>query len=126
LAKRLEQRLQRAGFRGAIGVDAFVYRDRDGALRCKPVVEINPRYTMGRIAHEIRRQVAPGCSVRLAMVREGNALGDNGFHLDPESGRMESGWLVLSRPARGGGFAAVLEVGRTTAGFRTRSIVKKC
>jgi hypothetical protein len=126
LAERLEQRLRQAGFRGAIGVDAFVYRDRDGQLGCKPVVEINPRYTRGRIAHEIRRQVASGCSVRLAMVREGNPLPDNEFRLDAGSGRMESGRLVLSRPARGGGFAAVLEVGRTTEGFRTRSIVKKC
>jgi hypothetical protein len=40
-----------AGFRGALGIDAFVYHDTtDGALRLKPIVEVNPRFTMGRVA----------------------------------------------------------------------------
>ncbi|RFC45032.1 MAG: Uncharacterized conserved protein, contains ferritin-like DUF455 domain [Verrucomicrobia bacterium] len=110
LAKHLANHLERAGFLGAIGVDALVYRDRSGELRCKPVVEINPRYTMGRIAAEIRRQVAPGCSVRLSLVRSGECPGDDGVRLDPKSGRMDSGRLVLTSGAGPGGFASVLEI----------------
>jgi uncharacterized ferritin-like protein (DUF455 family) len=119
LAERLGRRLEQAGFLGAIGLDALVYRDRQGELRCKPVVEINPRHTMGRIAFEIRRQVAPGCSVRLSLVRE--PVSPDGIRLDPASGRMEAGRLVLTRPVGPGGVVAVLEVGRCEAGFSWRS-----
>ena len=42
---------------GPVGVDALVYRDRDGELRLKPVVEVNPRFTMGRIALNMAREV---------------------------------------------------------------------
>ena len=43
----LEEALRRAGFSGPLGIDAFAYRGVDGKIRLKPVVEINPRYTMG-------------------------------------------------------------------------------
>ncbi|HTH49385.1 MAG TPA: DUF455 family protein [Candidatus Limnocylindria bacterium] len=60
LLPRLETELRRLGYLGPLGIDAFVYRDADGHHRLKPVVEINPRYTMGRLTLELMRQVAPG------------------------------------------------------------------
>jgi uncharacterized ferritin-like protein (DUF455 family) len=48
-----------AAFRGWLGVDAFVHRQPDGALRIRPLVEINPRATMGRMTLELRRFAAP-------------------------------------------------------------------
>ena len=42
-------------YTGPVGMDAFLYQDREGAVRWKPVVEINPRYTMGRVALELAR-----------------------------------------------------------------------
>ncbi|NRB26243.1 MAG: DUF455 family protein [Roseibacillus sp.] len=42
-------------YTGPVGLDAFLYQDREGAVRWKPVVEINPRYTMGRVALELAR-----------------------------------------------------------------------
>ena len=45
---------------GAIGIDAFVYRTPEGDYRLKPVVEINPRYTMGRVTLELMKQTCPG------------------------------------------------------------------
>jgi len=56
----LEVELQRAGFFGPVGIDAFVYRTSQGDCRLKPIVEINPRYTMGRVTVELMKQVAPG------------------------------------------------------------------
>ena len=54
----LETELRRADFTGPLGLDAFVYRDAAGAARLKPVVEINPRYTMGRVLVELMRQAS--------------------------------------------------------------------
>jgi len=53
---RLEVELRAVDFTGPIGLDAFVYRDAIGAMRLKPIVEINPRYTMGRLLVELMRQ----------------------------------------------------------------------
>jgi hypothetical protein len=58
----LEAELQRAGFVGPIGIDAFIYRTPQGGSRLKPIVEINPRYTMGRLAVELMHQTCPGSS----------------------------------------------------------------
>jgi len=59
LADRKED-LDRAGYLGPLGIDAFVYRSFSGETRLKPIVEINPRYTMGRLTVELMRQVCPG------------------------------------------------------------------
>jgi len=56
----LEVELQIAGFVGPVGIDAFVYRTSRGGCRLKPVVEINPRYTMGRLTLELMKQTCPG------------------------------------------------------------------
>lgn len=46
------------GIRGAVGVDAFVYRDGD-RLRLDPLVEVNPRYTMGRVSLALEDRLHP-------------------------------------------------------------------
>jgi hypothetical protein len=56
----LEAELRAAGFAGPVGVDAFVYRTAEGVCRLKPIVEINPRYTMGRLTLELMKQTSPG------------------------------------------------------------------
>jgi hypothetical protein len=60
LMVELEPRLRELGHTGPLGIDAFIYRQPDGGYRLKPVVEINPRFTMGRLTLELMRQVAPG------------------------------------------------------------------
>ena len=60
----LEGELQRAGFIGPVSIDAFVYRTPQGECRLKPVVEINPRYTMGRLTLELMKHACTGaCSL---------------------------------------------------------------
>jgi hypothetical protein len=56
----LEAELQRAGFVGPVGIDALVYRTSQGDCRLKPVVEINPRHTMGRLTLELMKRTCPG------------------------------------------------------------------
>lgn len=48
--------------RGPVSIDAFVHRTPDG-LRLRPLVEVNPRHTFGRVALGVqRRLLAPGVS----------------------------------------------------------------
>jgi hypothetical protein len=57
---RLEEKLRARNFVGPLGIDAFIYKDATGKLRLKPVVEINPRYTMGRVTVELMKQTCQG------------------------------------------------------------------
>ncbi|HEY2330218.1 MAG TPA: DUF455 family protein [Verrucomicrobiae bacterium] len=65
---QLEAELRRADFVGPVGIDAFVYRDEMGAVKLKPVVEINPRHTMGRVLVELMRQTCQNCSGSFRLV----------------------------------------------------------
>jgi hypothetical protein len=56
----LETELRRADYLGPVGIDAFLYRVPGGTVRLKPLVEINPRYTMGRLTLELMKQACPG------------------------------------------------------------------
>lgn len=55
-ARQVLDHLAASGYVGPAGIDALVYLDQ-GVPKLKPIVEINPRYTMGRIALEIDRHV---------------------------------------------------------------------
>ena len=63
LPATLNEFLSGTGFRGYLGIDAFFYRDSTGEPRLKPIVEINPRCTMGRTTLELLRVAAPGRTV---------------------------------------------------------------
>jgi uncharacterized ferritin-like protein (DUF455 family) len=77
----LEEEFREAGFRGPAGIDAFVYRTPEGGFRVKPIVELNPRYTMGRLTVELMSQVAPGSHglFRLVSRAMAHAEGFNNF-----------------------------------------------
>lgn len=77
----LEARVRPSGFRGPLSIDAFVYREADGALRLKPLVEMNPRYTMGRLTLELMRHTCPGSHGRFRLLTQSlvRAAGAPGF-----------------------------------------------
>ncbi len=60
LAAALEPELAARGYAGPLGIDALIYRDAHGDVRLKPLVELNPRFTMGRLTLELMSNVAPG------------------------------------------------------------------
>lgn len=45
---------------GPFGIDAMVYRDLAGQLKIKPVVELNPRTTMGHVSLALAKRLASG------------------------------------------------------------------
>ncbi len=72
LREFLEAKLAAIAYLGPVGVDAMVYRDAEERLMLKPIVEINPRYTMGRLAVELRKRIAPQSCVRFEIGRPGD------------------------------------------------------
>jgi uncharacterized ferritin-like protein (DUF455 family) len=72
----LERELRRANYFGPVGIDAFAYRNTQGKIRLKPVVEINLRYTMGRLTVELMKQVAPGSRGLFKLVSRKQALAE--------------------------------------------------
>ena len=124
----LETELRAAEFSGPLGIDAFVYRTSQGDCRVKPVVEINPRYTMGRVTVELMKQVAPGSHGLFRLLNRATlkGLGFDSFpayasHLhqhhpltmkgEPRS-RISEGALWLNDPAAAQVCLAVFEVTR--------------
>jgi hypothetical protein len=125
----LEAELRRVAFAGPISLDALVYRTPQGDCRLKPVVEINPRYTMGRLTVELMRHACPGtcglfCLVTLSRARtEGHgdlshyarALGER-VSLRLEGGpasKIRQGALCLNDPTQAQVCLATFEVGST-------------
>lgn len=115
LLPRLATELRAVGFLGPLGIDAFVYRDASGNCRLKPIVETNPRYTMGRLTLELMKRVAPGSHgcFRLINRPQLRALGQPDFptlaqmltQRDPVQlkgepvPRLRSGTVCLNEPA---------------------------
>lgn len=123
----LEPRLQAVGFRGALGIDAFAYRDGN-RLRLKPITEMNARHTMGRVMLELMRHVASGRTGRMELVsppmlkqRGHKSFADYAASLREESpvklsgsprAKIDSGSVCLNDPLAAKGCLAVLHVGR--------------
>jgi uncharacterized ferritin-like protein (DUF455 family) len=129
LMAQLEAELRAADFAGPLGIDAFVYRDGGGSARLKPVVEINPRYTMGRVLVELMRHTAQNSAgwLRLVNTAQLRAAGFENFSNfaraieekfplqfegDPPA-RIRAGALCLNDPATAQTCMAVFQVGRT-------------
>ena len=129
LAEWLAGPLCAAGYQGPVGVDAMVYRDRD-RLRLKPIVEINPRTTMGRVALKLQQAVNSARTALWLVIgrREVAAAGFANLaecaaaleaahpaRLMPDGKQLSSGVLFTTDPAQARSFATVLLVGESLA-----------
>ena len=129
----LEAELRRVHFSGPLSLDAFAYRAADGKIRLKPIVEINPRYTMGRVTVELMKHVAPGSrgEFRLVGLKQVVAGGYADFpayiqelsrrrpiQLKGEpSPRISEGAFCLNDPARAQVCLAVFHVSHAAGDF---------
>lgn len=129
LTEFLEARLAPTGYLGPLGIDAFVYRQPDGSTRLKPVVEINPRHTMGRVTLELMRYVQAGGFARFSLLSRAQiqAAGCADFpsyaealakthplHFQGEPvPRLREGAVCLSDPSTAESCLAVLHVTRS-------------
>ena len=60
--------LKAMGFTGCFGIDSFVYRDQDSRLRIRPIVELNPRMTMGHVALALEKRIANGVKAKFQIL----------------------------------------------------------
>ncbi|RKX34305.1 MAG: DUF455 domain-containing protein [Verrucomicrobia bacterium] len=133
--RELGLELRKRGYQGPVGVDAFVYRTPQGMMRLKPVVEINPRFTMGRLTVELMKQVSPGRNgfFRLFNRAEIEKAGheslprfakelDRRFPLrlggNPKP-KIRSGALCLNDPTQSSTWLAIFAVGRDLKGLQS-------
>jgi hypothetical protein len=56
-ALEIGQIAAKSGYFGPLGIDAFIYRDQD-RLTLRPMIELNPRWSMGRIALQLTQKIA--------------------------------------------------------------------
>jgi hypothetical protein len=59
LGMQIASSTQESGYFGPLGIDAMLYRDGD-EVRLRPIMDINARWTMGRVAYEWGRRLAAG------------------------------------------------------------------
>ena len=59
----LADEAQRRGYSGPLGVDSMKYRAPDGSVAVRAVQDVNARWTMGRLAWELRRLAEPAAHV---------------------------------------------------------------
>lgn len=105
----LQDALRARGLTGRVGVDAFLAAtDLEGSLALRPIVELNPRCTMGHVALALERHVHPGAaatwrhlSLRSRSAGEVCAALEAALpqERDPRSGRVRQGALPTADPA---------------------------
>ncbi len=132
MARHVGRALADAGFRGPAGIDALVYRRADG-LALKPLVEVNPRMTMGRVARAIGRRVRRDRVALWTQVSrdEVRAAGSSGFPdwaaalraraplvTTGDPPLITSGALFTTDPERAERLVTVLVVGESLEGCR--------
>lgn len=71
------------GYFGPLGVDAFLYREQ-GEVRLKPLVEINPRFTMGRVAIELGRFTSSRAATTLTIQKASLVPPERALRLTPD------------------------------------------
>jgi hypothetical protein len=92
---------------GPASVDALLYR-RDGGICLRPIVELNPRFTMSRVALALARHVKPGVPARFELVAPADLATRT---VRRERGLLVDGVVALTDPSRARLRVAVLRVG---------------
>ena len=118
-------------FRGPLGIDAFIFRDAaDGQLRLKPIVEVNPRFTMGRVALALARRVVATRTAIWRVVRSKDVIAAGHrdvaswasslrqqlpLEMTPDGRQISRGVVFTNEPERARAFVSLLVVGEDLA-----------
>lgn len=95
------------GYLGPVGIDAMVFRQPDGSLGLRPVVELNVRMTMGRVALELHKKTHSARPGRFRILRK-KAMSESGlFAL--YSHEADSGAVFINNPFTAREFVGVWE-----------------
>jgi hypothetical protein len=89
-------------------VDAMVFREVDGTFGWSPVVELNVRMTMGRVALELMGKSRPGSAGRLRILRKGRVRAQELLEL--QQGSLLGGMVLLNDPQQAREFLVVWQV----------------
>lgn len=98
------------GYEGPLGIDAYVHRLADGSLALRTLCEVNPRHTMGLVALELKRRIAPGRDLAFAIVKTTDLTEADDLAEINAEGKLAGGSIVLTEPLPGSRFAAVARV----------------
>jgi hypothetical protein len=120
--------LSERGYEGPLGVDALLYRGLGGEVRLKPILELNPRLTMGALALGLTRHLAPGrvglwrhvarSEWERAGFQSAASLAAALSWPTAEEGRLSGGVLCTNDPSQATARLALLSVGPTLQACR--------
>ena len=101
LQLQLTPELSSREFSGFFGVDAMVCQTSEGSYELKPVVELNPRITMGHVALEFKSKVAPSVEAEFRVLnrtdwQKTRDLFDPPPLITTRDGRWQSGTIWLT------------------------------
>ena len=123
----LQQILQEFQHEGNLGIDAMVYAEANGTLKIKPIVEINPRTTMGHIALALQDHLARGIAAKFSLLTAHQIKRTTGgtfnqyvetmhkaheLQLDKD-GKITEGQLALCDPSNAQSLLPVLTAGNS-------------
>ncbi len=123
--EHVAEALTARNYRGPVGVDMLFHRDELGDIRFRPLVEINPRWTMGRVALALRPHVRRGsfalfeiekfknnCQLKEVMTARAK-LHTLEFRTESHVSLITAGFLSLVEISESSQFVAGLWVGRS-------------
>ena len=103
--------LRSHNYLGPVCVDAYLHRNDDGELQHRVACEINARFTMGRVAHELRKQVAPDCGLRFEILKYDSQF-DESENYELKDGKIFRGSIILTEPRPDSRFAARITIAK--------------
>jgi hypothetical protein len=109
VAHELATPMHAAGFTGPAGLDMMIVRDKEGALKLRVPLELNPRCTMGHVAMALARPLGSrSAGLWLLLNRKdlrASGHGDFGALIAQLEARLPTAYHDTSGPLKQGAFA---------------------
>lgn len=111
----LESWLNELRYEGPVGVDAYVHRKPDGEIALRTFCEVNSRFTMGRVTHELRKKVASGHGVKFELLKRDPGTNYENTAVLDQKGLIEEGSLFLNEMHEGTRFIIKITIAKQAA-----------